>query len=374
MYKPKLIFILIFLVISSYSQQDIVKCDTKKIYANAEYTGCLDVENKRDGYGIMIFNNGVTFEGNFKKDVKEGKGKITFIDGSFYNGEWINDKREGLGVFMKPNGDAYEGYFKNNMRNGVGKNSFSNLDKKTTQNGVFKNNEFFSGESLTVFLDDKTTLSSVYKNGSLISKVQVSSDFSIEYEGSFYPNGTLETGKETNISQNGNLIIIRYFEDGDEIPDLEYSNVKNYYVEDDIDGDLERVIINLETEPNDDSKFINLKFNTINHLGSFRFIFDTGAESFSIGYNLFKKLKENGLEYEDMNVTLKSVGVLGVPMDNKVIKIKQLTIGEYVVKNVIAHVETVNTANYSLLGIGFMKKFKNVYWSLNDDIVIFEKK
>ena len=105
----------------------------------------------------------------------------------------------------------------------------------------------------------------------------------------------------------------------------------------------------------------------------YRFIFDTGAEAFSLGYRLFNKLKENGLEYEDMNVIIKSVGISGLPVDNKVIRLKELTIGEYKVKNVIALVKTVETSNTSLLGIGFMKKFKNVYWSLNDDQLILFK-
>ena len=33
----------------------------------------------------------------------------------------------------------------------------------------------------------------------------------------------------------------------------------------------------------------------------------------------------------------------------------------------------IETANSNLLGISFMKKFRNVKWSLNDDKLIFEK-
>jgi len=84
-------------------------------------------------------------------------------------------------------------------------------------------------------------------------------------------------------------------------------------------------------------------------------------------------LKENGLEYKDMNVIVQSDGVLGVAVDSKVIKLREITIGQYKVKNVLARVLNIPTANKSLLGIGFMKKFKNVYWSLNDDKVIFYK-
>ena len=74
-----------------------------------------------------------------------------------------------------------------------------------------------------------------------------------------------------------------------------------------------------------------------------------------------------------MNVIIATIGVRGEPTNNKVIRLKELTIGEYKVRNVIALVETLETANVSLLGIGFMKKFKNVLWSLNDNQIIFYK-
>ena len=133
------------------------------------------------------------------------------------------------------------------------------------------------------------------------------------------------------------------------------------------------VKINLETEPNTNTKYVNLKIATKTPLGSFRFVFDTGAENISIGYNLFKKLKENGLEYEDMNVVIETVGVRGEPMNNKVIRLKELTIGGFKIMNVIALVKTLETANTSLLGIEFMKKFKDVSWSLNANVLTFEK-
>ena len=128
-----------------------------------------------------------------------------------------------------------------------------------------------------------------------------------------------------------------------------------------------------ESDSDDDTKYVNIKFKTKTPTPSYRFVFDTGAEVFSIGYRVFNELIENGLEYEDMNIIEPTVGVSGIPMDNKVIKITELTIGEYKVKNVIAFVETLETATSSLLGIGFMKKFKNVYWSLNDDQLILFK-
>ena len=59
-----------------------------------------------------------------------------------------------------------------------------------------------------------------------------------------------------------------------------------------------------------------------------------------------------------------SISLRGEPIQNKVIRIKELSIGQYKVKNVIAFVKTLETANSSLLGIGFLKKFSEAQWSL----------
>jgi clan AA aspartic protease (TIGR02281 family) len=105
----------------------------------------------------------------------------------------------------------------------------------------------------------------------------------------------------------------------------------------------------------------------------FRFVFDTGAEVFSIGFNLFNKLKEEGLLYDDLGVIMETVGVKGESMQNKVIRIKEINIGQYKLKNVIAFVKTLETANSSLLGIGFLNKFSEVQWSLISNQLILYK-
>ena len=49
-------------------------------------------------------------------------GKANFISqGDFYNGKVINGKREGFGIYKYFNGDVYEGYWKNDRKNGKGK-------------------------------------------------------------------------------------------------------------------------------------------------------------------------------------------------------------------------------------------------------------
>ncbi|MGY8949370.1 MAG: retroviral-like aspartic protease family protein [Flavobacteriales bacterium] len=368
----KITLLLMFIPFMSFGQDDVKKCDKEVQFTNAKYVGCTDVENQMDGFGKLTFDDGSIYEGYFKKNKRDGFGKLTSADGNNYEGDWVKDEKDGFGKYKSADGNTYEGNYKNNMKNGEGEYSYQIANQKITEEGVFKNDMFFSGVKLTD-INNGTFLKSVFKNGDRIKLVQTSPQFTIESNGSYYSNGTLRTGIEKTISQNGFLIIEKSFENGDEIIGSEKSNIKNYYVKDDIEGDLELIKINLETEPNDDTKYINLKIATKTPTENFRFIFDTGAEPFTIGYNLFNKLKENGLEYDDMNVIIATIGVRGEPTNNKVIRLKELTIGEYKVRNVIALVETLETANVSLLGIGFMKKFKNVLWSLNDNQIIFYK-
>tara|TARA_B100000963_G_scaffold360705_1_gene392650 strand:+ start:849 stop:1907 length:1059 start_codon:yes stop_codon:yes gene_type:complete len=343
--------VLISMLTNSYGQDNIIKCDDVREYENATYIGCLDVETRPDGYGVLNIA-GDKYEGYWSKGKKNGLGKYTYSDGNYYEGDWVNDKQDGFGKLVYANGDIYEGYYKNGMRNGEGK---------------------LISESNNIMLEY------TYEFGDVIKSIQTNYDeigdidFVIESTGSFFSNGLIRTGTQVERYQNGNKIIKKEFENGDEVVGSEKSNIKNYYIPDDIEGDLQSIIIDLETEPNDNTQFVNIKFKTKIPTPNYRFVFDTGAEVLSIGYRVFNELKENGLEYEDMNIIEPTLGVSGIPIDNKVIKIKELTIGEYKVKNVIAYVETLETATSSLLGIGFMKKFKDVHWSLfGDQLILFK--
>ena len=74
-----------------------------------------------------------------------------------------------------------------------------------------------------------------------------------------------------------------------------------------------------------------------------------------------------------MGIVIPTVGVRGEPTNNMLIKIHEIKIGSYTIKNIVAYVKTLETANMSLLGVSFMKKFSEVQWSLNSDELIFHK-
>ena len=59
---------------------------------NATYKGQVNMETKkRDGLGVLIYD-----------------------DGRFYEGAWVKDKRNGLGYEKYKNGATYRGNFLNN--------------------------------------------------------------------------------------------------------------------------------------------------------------------------------------------------------------------------------------------------------------------
>ena len=62
----------------------------------------------------------------------------------------------------------------------------------------------------------------------------------------------------------------------------------------------------MEVEGN--TKYINVNFKSEDE--PYRFVFDTGAESFVIGYLLFEELKSKGLVFEDMGIRKTTRGVI----------------------------------------------------------------
>ena len=51
--------------------------------------------------------------------MKDGKGKQTWPNGSYYDGNWSNNLPEGQGVFKKPNGDTLSGNFHKGRAHGL---------------------------------------------------------------------------------------------------------------------------------------------------------------------------------------------------------------------------------------------------------------
>ena len=66
-------------------------------------------------------------------------GSITHFGGDLYVGEWKNDLKHGKGTYTYPSGDTYIGEFKDNVFNGQGVKTYTD---GTVEEGIWKNNEF----------------------------------------------------------------------------------------------------------------------------------------------------------------------------------------------------------------------------------------
>ena len=83
---------------------------------------------KRHGRGTMsLKNNGVRLMGEWENDSFVG-GKVTYEDGTDYNGPIVNYKREGNGEYTYPDGTVYQGSWRDNRKEGEGVYRFSNGD------------------------------------------------------------------------------------------------------------------------------------------------------------------------------------------------------------------------------------------------------
>lgn len=178
--------------------------------------------------------------------------------------------------------------------------------------------------------------------------------------------------KTFGLGDNQGLIIERLYID-DKV--IESSNIVNNRVTEDIIGNEEFIEVNLIQENNQFK--IPIEFQTVNE-GTFTvpIHFDTGASNFLIGSKLYQELLSK-CDVIDLNVKSVSNGV-GSKFPIKYILIKKIKIGNYTINNVVASVPTSkdkngNDINDMLIGIGFLKKFKDVTWSMNNNVLRFFK-
>lgn len=152
------------------------------LYRNGEfYNGKVERGGSRAGHGIYYYANGDVYDGEFVKNLRIGKSRIIFNDGSEYIGQFIDDEADGHGIYTDKagnrymsvtvdpsdpdqkalkagfflrgrlygrgeiifkNGDHYLGNFKGSKRNGFGvmKYNAPGPDEDFTNTGVYKGN------------------------------------------------------------------------------------------------------------------------------------------------------------------------------------------------------------------------------------------
>ena len=127
------------------------------------------------GRGVLLYNNGDKYYGNFKKGKKDGIGVFFFKNGAKYFGQWEQNKMEGYGIYHYTTKAIYEGYFKSNKRNGPG--------ILKTKNGII--------------------YKSIWKEGDISEYGQIFYDDGIIYEG--FINNYLKENRGILKYQNGDI-------------------------------------------------------------------------------------------------------------------------------------------------------------------------
>ena len=91
---------------------------------------------KLNGKGIMTYADGTIYEGNFKDGLEHGFGTVEYSNGDSFIGEW-NQQIFKDGTYKYANGDIYTGEFNNDGRSsGNGKYTYANGD---IYEGEYKN-------------------------------------------------------------------------------------------------------------------------------------------------------------------------------------------------------------------------------------------
>jgi len=76
---------------------------------------------KNKVFVVETYKDGSKYEGELQGGLRHGQGKLTYSDGTWFDGTWILDRIEGYGAFYYENSKvSYEGEWKNNKREGNG--------------------------------------------------------------------------------------------------------------------------------------------------------------------------------------------------------------------------------------------------------------
>lgn len=93
-------------------------------------------DGKRNGYGIQIWNT-KTYDGEWYHNMIHGRGKLSWLSGACYTGEFQKGRYHGYGCYRSENGTKFVGQWKDGCKHGQGKQYWP--DGRVYQ-GAFDNN------------------------------------------------------------------------------------------------------------------------------------------------------------------------------------------------------------------------------------------
>jgi hypothetical protein len=101
------------------------------------YKGDYREKTKRHGFGRLTWKDGSYYEGEWKCDKAHGFGILMHSDGDIYKGEWTNDAANGFGEFLRKDGSRFIGNWVNDKQHGLGEEFWPN--------GVHYKGDYFEG-------------------------------------------------------------------------------------------------------------------------------------------------------------------------------------------------------------------------------------
>jgi len=106
-----------------------------------------NVSGKRHGYGKCTWSSGEyegrVYVGQWRNDLREGRGVCSWADGAVYEGEWKRDKKDGKGRMRFSDGVLFVGEWKNNAKHGHG--VMTDSDGNVIQSGRWENDLIVCG-------------------------------------------------------------------------------------------------------------------------------------------------------------------------------------------------------------------------------------
>ena len=148
-----------------------------KIYEDGKYEGDF-LNGKKEGEGIIYYNNGDKYDGEWVNDNAEGKGIYYQKNGDIYVGEWKNDKREGRGILYTNNGCKYDGEWTSDQKNGKGKIYWDDGEKFE---GEWKNNKK-EGLGIYYYNNGDREIKEYKNNENIKILMRIKTNGDIEYE------------------------------------------------------------------------------------------------------------------------------------------------------------------------------------------------
>ena len=77
----------------------------------AKYTGEWDENDMKSGKGRQEWPDGSIYEGYYKDNKADFYGRLIHADSDVYCGQWRDDKAHGYGTYKHADGASYEGFW-----------------------------------------------------------------------------------------------------------------------------------------------------------------------------------------------------------------------------------------------------------------------